>query len=181
MNHRPPTPVVDRIAVTSPEAARILRVYFAEIVARYHGRQATAGEIDHAMADDPSIDLQPPTGIFLVLRDGLRPVGCVGLRLIDSTTAEVKRLFVLPTARRRGFGSCLLSVAEGAARRLGATVLRLDTRNDLHEAQALYSARGYRAVPAFNDDPYAQHWLAKTLSMGAASLQETRRLGGSGR
>lgn len=181
MTDRAPAPVVDRIAVTSPEAQRILRVYFAEMASRYYGRQASAAEIDQALARDPSTDLRPPTGVFLILRDVLRPIGCVGVRLADSTTAEVQRLFVLPSARRRGFGSCLLAVAEGAARRLGAEVLRLNTGTDLGEARRLYARHGYTESPAFTGEPHAQHWLVKNLSPAAASVQDARRLGGAGR
>jgi hypothetical protein len=33
----------------------------------------------------------------------------------------------------------------------------------LTEAIGLYRAAGYDEVDAFNDEPYAQHWFAKTL------------------
>jgi ribosomal protein S18 acetylase RimI-like enzyme len=41
--------------------------------------------------------------------------------------------------------------------------LRLDTRNDLIEARALYSKLGFQEVPAFNEGPYAQHWFQLDL------------------
>ena len=47
--------------------------------------------------------------------------------------------------------------------RHGAVVVRLDTRHDLVEALALYARRGYVDVPAFNEDRYAQRWLALRL------------------
>lgn len=72
-------------------------------------------------------------------------------------------MFVDPAFRGRGIASSLLGAAEAAARDLGALVMRLDTRHDLVEALALYARRGYVDVPPFNDDRYAQRWLALRL------------------
>lgn len=36
-----------------------------------------------------------------------------------------------------------------------------EANRSLHEAQALYRRNGYREVPAFNDEPYADHWFEK--------------------
>jgi hypothetical protein len=40
---------------------------------------------------------------------------------------------------------------------------RLETNRALVEAIALYRSAGYRKVPAFNDEPFADHWFEKTL------------------
>lgn len=42
-------------------------------------------------------------------------------------------------------------------------MLRLDTRSDLVEARALYVRHGFAEIPAYNDNPYAQHWYEKPL------------------
>ena len=47
--------------------------------------------------------------------------------------------------------------------RLGARVLRMNTRRDLTEAQRLYLRLGYEDAAPFNDEPYADRWFAKTL------------------
>lgn len=91
-------------------------------------------------------------------------LGCGALHLVGGSVAEVKRLFVVPSARRRGVASALLEALERRSRRLGVATLRLDTRHDLTEALALYERRGYRDVAAFNAGPYAQRWLAKDLT-----------------
>ena len=44
--------------------------------------------------------------------------------------AEVEKLLVDPTARRRGVGRALMQRAEQAARRLGRSLLTLQTRAD---------------------------------------------------
>ncbi len=73
-------------------------------------------------------------------------------------------MFVDPVARGTGGGAALLAAAEEAAVSLGASAIRLDTRADLVEARALYARHGYREVPPFNDDRYAEHWFGKRLS-----------------
>ncbi|MEH1058049.1 GNAT family N-acetyltransferase [Micromonospora sp. CPCC 206171] len=120
------------------------------------------GEVETAMAESPSGDLVPPTGLLLVAhRDG-RPAGCAGLRLRPDW-AELTRVFVHPTHRGHGGGAALLAGAERHARASGADRIRLDTRADLVEARALYARHGYHEIPAYNDDGYAEHWFEKVL------------------
>ena len=55
--------------------------------------------------------------------------------------AEVKKLLVHPSARRRGLARALMLAAEAAAADAGRTLLTLDTASD--GAEALYRALGY--------------------------------------
>ncbi|MCT2593050.1 GNAT family N-acetyltransferase [Streptomyces sp. N2-109] len=152
------------VPVAHPEAVAVLRVYIEELAERFYGRPATEQEIEDALVKEPSDDLAPPGGVFLLARSADGAVsGCVGVRLIGARVAELKRVFVHPHARGRGGGALLLEAAEGAARELGADVLRLDTRGDLVEARALYARHGYREIPAYNEGPYAEHWYEKRL------------------
>jgi ribosomal protein S18 acetylase RimI-like enzyme len=86
-------------------------------------------------------------------------VGCAGL----SANGTVTRVYVDPAYRRRGGGRLLLEGLEASARALGLEQLRLDTREDLVEAQALYRAAGWVEVEPFNDDEYADRFFAKPL------------------
>lgn len=154
---------VTRIQVGHPDAVAVLRAYFDEVASRYYGRQATADEIDAALAEDPSDHLDPPTGLFFVAREDDQVAGCVGVKFAESGIAEVTRMFVKESARRRGWGTRLLETAELAARRNGARTMRLDTRDDLVEALALYARNGYREVAPYGSRLYADHWLEKIL------------------
>jgi GNAT superfamily N-acetyltransferase len=157
-----PEPVlIEVVAPDASAASQILRSYIDDVASRYYGRQATDEEIDTSLCADPSIDLAPPTGVFLVARQSDAALGCVGLRLLPEKVGEVKRLFVVPAARGRGLGACLMGELEHIARGHGLSALRLDTRHDLSESRRLYAALGYEEVPAFNDGRYAEHWLAK--------------------
>jgi GNAT superfamily N-acetyltransferase len=148
---------------SSAPAHRILRCYFDDIVGRYYGRQATDDETDSAMRDDPSHDLAPPMGLFLVAREHGEAVGCAGLRLLPDGIAERKRLFVVSSVREAGLGVRLMKEIEVHARRLGVREMRLSARRDLIEAQRLYARLGYEQTTPFNNELYADLWFCKRL------------------
>jgi GNAT superfamily N-acetyltransferase len=142
----------------SDEARELVASYIAEI-------QKTFGYDTTRAVPVTDEDFDPPHGRFLVIRDERGAgVGCGAVRLLDPTTAEVKRMWVSPTMRGRGAGWALLEGLEGAAVELGATKGVLDTNVTLTSALALYSAAGWQEVPAYNDNPEATHWFAKDLS-----------------
>lgn len=147
----------------SAEGRAVLTAYFRDIVSRARGREATPGEVDAAMREEPSDDLRPPGGLLLVARQGQAVVGCVGLRLLPDGLGEVTRVFVQPVARGRGVGSQLMHAVEDAARDCAVTRLRLDTRSDLPEARRLYARFGYQEVAPFSDERYASLWFAKAI------------------
>lgn len=103
-----------------------------------------------------------PQGAFLIAWSDDLPVGCVSLRPLDATTAEVKRLWVDPSARGQGLARRLMHAIESRARALGYTALKLDTNAALTEAIALYRADGWSDIPAYTSFP-ATHWLGKAL------------------
>jgi GNAT superfamily N-acetyltransferase len=162
--------VVERGDVRSAESADLLRDYLVDVSDRWfrlhEDRDSTPEEIEQSLAEMPSDDLAPPTGAFVVARWQARLVGCAGVRLAPdrSDVVELKRMFVRPEARGSGLAVALLAAAEQAARDLGATTVRLDTRLDLVEARALYLRQGYLEVPAFNEADYAEVWYAKPLA-----------------
>ena len=53
-----------------------------------------------------------PGAAWLVLYEGGAPVGCGGLRMLEPGVAEIKRMFVVATARGRGHGRRLLAELE---------------------------------------------------------------------
>jgi GNAT superfamily N-acetyltransferase len=162
--HADPYAAVTVAPPGSPEARAVLTAYFHDIVSRHHRRAAAPGEVSAAMAAEPSADLCPPHGLFLLARRDDAVIGCAGLRLLPARTGEVTRLFVVPGARRHGVGKQLLSAVEDAARQHAVSRLRLDTRSELAEARQLYTTNGYQEVAPFNDGRFADHWYAKILS-----------------
>src|SRR5687767_12779996 len=61
----------------------------------------------------------PPTGRLYVLFDDAMAAGCAGLRDIGSGAAEMKRLYVRPQFRNRGFGKVLAEKLIEDARAIG--------------------------------------------------------------
>jgi GNAT superfamily N-acetyltransferase len=154
---------VGPVSPSDPDARGILRTYFHELVSRYQRRLGQTEEIEAAMLEHPSDDLIAPTGVLLLARRGNTPVGCIGLRLRPNRVGQVTRMFVVTPERRQGIGLRLLAELEAVARKLEVTRLELDTRDDLVEARRLYERYGFDEVPAFNAEPYAEHWFAKQL------------------
>ncbi|WP_030143959.1 GNAT family N-acetyltransferase [Oerskovia turbata] len=178
MPHADRTLPVDRAAawqvaehpVHAPDSRAILFRYYTEVSDRFYGHATPPDDLAAGFAAQDDSGLAAPDGSFHLAwadgGDGPVAVGCAGVELApDATepTAELRRVFVEPAFRGRGVASALLGAAEAAARDLGAVVVRLDTRHDLVEALALYARRGYVDVPAFNEDRYAQRWLALRL------------------
>ena len=145
-----------------PDATLVLREYMAEMVRRWYGRPERPGEVDAALAEDPSDDLVAPSGLLVLARRDGRLAGCAGLRW-QPDWAELTRVYVRPEHRGAGGGAALLAAVEAYAVGGGETRIRLDTRSDLVEARALYARHGYREIPAFTSGPYAQHWFEKSL------------------
>ncbi len=156
-----------------PDATLMLREYMAEMVRRWYGRPERPGEVDAALAEDPSDDLAPPTGLLVLARRDGRLAGCAGLRW-QPGWAELTRVYVRPEHRGAGGGAALIAAIEAYAAGGGATRIRLDTRSDLIEARALYARHGYREIPAFSSGPYAQHWFEKALAGRVDDAAEAR-------
>ncbi|MFU8851758.1 GNAT family N-acetyltransferase [Micromonospora sp. SL1-18] len=127
----------------APDAAILLREYMAEMVRRWYGRPERPEEVTAALAEMPSDDLAPPTGVLLLAcRDG-QFAACAGLRWRPHW-AELTRVYVRPAQRGTGGGATLLAAVEAYARAAGADRIRLDTRADLVEARALYARHSYQ-------------------------------------
>lgn len=145
-----------------PDARQCLRSYFAELERR------SGAPFDPLVGStaEPA-ELRPPKGEMVVayLRD--EPVGCGALKHFDGGVTDIKRMWLAEAARGLGLGRRLLETLEQRAARSGARTVRLETSNLLVEAVALYRSAGYREVPAFNDEPFAHHWFAKPLELGA--------------
>ena len=111
----------------------------AEVRTRYDGK------------DEPGT---PPSAadvsLVLVARDDDgTALGCGALRLLGNGVAEVKRMYVAPSARGRGVAKAVLAGLEEASRERGWTTLRLETGSRQPEAIGLYSRAGYRPIAAF--------------------------------
>jgi ribosomal protein S18 acetylase RimI-like enzyme len=105
--------------------------------------------------------------MFLVAYVRGEPVGCGAVKHHPGAPSEIKRMWVAESARGLGIARRLLAALEADAVRSGASVARLETNRALVEAIGLYRSAGYAEVPAFNDEPFADHWFEKRLPRAA--------------
>jgi putative acetyltransferase len=95
--------------------------------------------------------LEGGRGTFLVAREAGRAVGCGAIRLLDSTTAEVKRMYVEPDQRGRGVGWAVLTCLEAVAEQMGAERLVLETGIYQEAAINLYRRAGFSEVECWGE------------------------------
>jgi ribosomal protein S18 acetylase RimI-like enzyme len=104
---------------------------------------------------DPA-EFAPPLGHFVVgYLDGV-PVACGGWRAQDGPApdhepgdAEIKRMYVSPSARGRGLARQVLAELEHAAELAGRRRLVLETGVRQPEAISLYRSSGYERTRNF--------------------------------
>jgi GNAT superfamily N-acetyltransferase len=149
---------IEELDPRSEDARYCLGEYYAELARRFEKG------FDVSLSRDPDArDMIRQRGAFLVaMSDGL-PIGCVGLKGTDRGYAEIKRLWIAPSARGLGLARRLMEAAEAAARELSIKVLRLDTNRALPEALQLYRSSGWTEIDRFNDDPYPDFFFEKVL------------------
>jgi GNAT superfamily N-acetyltransferase len=152
---------IRRTSFDDPLVQRLVAEIQQEFVVRYGGPDRTPVSPSH---------FAPPHGAFLLALSGEpeEPVGMGGWRfrpdvapLGGSTAAEVKRMYVVPAARGRGWARLLLGALESSARGAGADVMILETGTAQPEAIALYQSSGYVAVERFGyyrDSPTARYF-----------------------
>jgi ribosomal protein S18 acetylase RimI-like enzyme len=140
------------------DARACLRAYFAELNRR--------SEIPFDPAKGTSAEpqeLRAPAGAFVIAYVRDEPIGCGAVKHHPDRPSEIKRMWVAESTRGLGIGRRLLGELERLASAAGAAAVRLDTNRSLVEAISMYRSAGYRAIPRFNDEPFAHHWFEKRL------------------
>lgn len=106
----------------------------------------------------------PPSGRLLLAWHEQAPVGCVALQRIDASRAEMKRLYVPPSARGLGVGRRLVAQLLSDAQAIGYSEVVLDTLPTMSEAQRLYHQFGFRDIEPYRPNPIAgTRYLGKVL------------------
>ncbi|MCX6396539.1 MAG: GNAT family N-acetyltransferase [Propionibacteriales bacterium] len=147
MDRVPPGWRTVRCRITDPDAAALVEEVQLEYVQRYGGRDETPLEAGYFDA---------PRGAFFVGYLDDVPVATGAWRLRDDVVAlgrtacaEIKRMYVAPTARGCGLARAMLAHLEGTALAEGADVMILETGTAQPEALSLYASAGYAAIPGF--------------------------------
>lgn len=106
---------------------------------------------------------------FVVARDDHgTAVGTGALAMADGW-AELKRMWVVPSARGNGLSKAILAELEASAKAAGLALLRLETGIANHEALALYERTGFVRRGPFGDygeDPFSVFMEKRLASPG---------------
>jgi len=128
----------------SNEALRLITALNTELAALYPEPGANHFRLD------PD-EVAPGRGIFVIGYVSGEAVACGAVRKLDAHTAEVKRMYVHPAARGRGYARRVLAYLEGAALRLGVNRLLLETGVRQLAAIALYRRCGFIDVERYTE------------------------------
>jgi putative acetyltransferase len=161
----------------SPDGRRLIEELDAHLGSRYPPSSRHAFGIDRLIEERVA---------FFVLRSRGTPAACGGILFVDrdasaSAYGEVKRMYVDPAFRGRGFGKRILARLADEATARGIHVLRLETGVHQAEAIGLYEATGFRRIGPFGpyiDDPLCVYFELR-LDIAAAATSRLRDGGAS--
>ncbi|PLP60324.1 GNAT family N-acetyltransferase [Mesorhizobium loti] len=133
------------IALEDPAKSEIIALL--EDGERY-GASLYPAESNHFLSID---ELRTDNVCFAVARDADGIAIATGALALNDGWAELKRMWVVPTARGKGLSKALLNDLEARARQAGVTWLRLETGIANHEALGLYERTGFVRIGPFGD------------------------------
>lgn len=117
----------------------------------------------------------PPDGRLAMALIGNEAAGCVALRRLDESRAEVKRLYIRPAYRGLGLGRRMMDWVMGEARAAGYSELVCDTMPAMGEALALYDRMGFERTA-----PYAAHPTEGAIFLRYSLIPHGAHLGALG-
>ncbi len=94
-----------------------------------------------------------PEGAFVIAYHNDHPIGCFGIRKIDNSTCELKRMYLRQEVRRQGLGERLLTIAIQTAAGLEYQLMRLDTLPSMTSAIRLYKKLGFKEIEPYRFNP----------------------------
>jgi len=135
-------PMIDVVSVHGADQLQSIRRLFREYSELVSAALFFQG-FEEELAGLPG-KYAPPEGLLLLARDEGFDAGCVALKRLDASSAEMKRLYVRNAYRGAGLGRRLTQMVIDKAGDAGYSRLVLDTMPHLTEAIALYRSLGFR-------------------------------------
>lgn len=140
-------------------SVKALFLDYLRFIEAYLGQSLSFQGTDAEFADFP----HTYDALWLAQLDG-ENVGAVGLKPFRADTAELKRLWVAPTARGHNLGEALCRTCVEGAKAKGYQRLLLDTDYGLTHANHIYERLGFRDIERYYDNPMDSRFMALNLS-----------------
>ena len=131
---------IERVAFDHPASVELRQAQRDELEIRYETPDSEPG-IAPTAAD--------VTAFYVAFSDDGEPIACGGLRELDATHGEVKRMYAAPGARGTGVAAAVLATLEQDAAARGWTRLLLETGDRQPDAIRFYTREGYAPIPNF--------------------------------
>ena len=131
----------------SPASVAEVRGLF-EQYAQLKGYEFEGVNFEQEMAALPGPYTPAHGGRLLLATYEGEAAGCVGLKKLDASGAEVKRLYVPPQYRGNGIGKMLVEAALQQAKELGYKRIVADTDLNMRIAMLIFDEHGFRQVDA---------------------------------
>jgi GNAT superfamily N-acetyltransferase len=145
--------MVDMIQAESASQIDEARMLFREYEA-WLGLDLCFQGFEQELADLPGKYAKPEGRLFLAYSDE-KLAGCIAMRKLDDGICEMKRVFVRDGFRGQQIGLKLIEKLIDEARAEGYLKMRLDTfPPKMGKAVSLYESNGFRAIPAYYDNPH---------------------------
>ena len=93
--------------------------------------------------------ISPPEGIIYVLQIQDELVGMGAIKKLEPGICEIKRMYICPKFRRRGFGKDLLWLLIEKAKEFNYSTLRLETGDYSTTAHHLYRSAGFKEIAEY--------------------------------
>lgn len=127
---------------TNSDAPQITQLVFDSLAE--FALQADPGGTDADLADIEQSYLAPGGMFDVLVNDAGGIVGAIGLLPVSPTTCELRKMYLAPQVRGRGWGRRLLDHALVRAAERGFTRVELETASVLKAAVALYERTGFQ-------------------------------------
>ena len=105
----------------------------------------------------------PPEGIYYILQIDKKIAGMGALRKMKMDIGEVKRMYIRPEYRGKGFGKALLQQILRKAKEFGMSTVRLETGKFMTTAQYIYKEVGFREIDEYPEietpPPFRPYYL----------------------
>jgi putative acetyltransferase len=134
----------------TPDAVALIEELETHLASRYPAESRHGFSVEKLLREEVA---------FFLLRDAGIPAACGGIKLFGTDYGELKRMYVRPALRGRGYGKRMLDHLADHARQHGVSLLRLETGIHQREAIGLYECWGFQRIPPF--PPYREDPLSR--------------------